>query len=90
MRVASGRLNLGERDIVGAITKAGDADLRTALYQAATVTLNRGAPNWLKACAIRLAVLRGRKRATVALARGIGVVLHRMWSDSCRAGLEPR
>ena len=67
-----------ERDIVGAITKAGDADLRTALYQAATVMLNRGAPNWLKAWALRLAVLRGRKRATVALARRIGVVLHRM------------
>ena len=70
-----------ERDIVGAITKAGDAGLRTALYQAATVMLNRGAPNWLKAWALRLAVLRGRKRATIALARRIGVVLHRMWRD---------
>ena len=44
-----GRNQSGERDIVGAITKAGDADLRTALYQAATVMLNCGAPNWLKA-----------------------------------------
>ena len=76
-----GRNQSGERDIVGAITKAGDADLRTALYQAATVMLNCGAPNWLKAWALRLAVLRGRKRATVALARRIGVVLHRMWRD---------
>ena len=76
-----GRNQSGERDIVGAITKAGDADLRTALYQAATVMLNRGAPNWLKAWALRLAVLRGRKRATVALAWRIGVVLHRMWWD---------
>ena len=76
-----GRNQSGERDIVGAITKAGDAGLRTALYQAATVMLNRGAPNWLKAWALRLAVLRGKKRATVALARRIGVVLHRMWRD---------
>ena len=76
-----GRNQSGERDIVGAITKAGDAGLRTTLYQAATVMLNRGAPNWLKAWALRLAVLRGRKRATVALARRIGVVLHRMWRD---------
>ena len=76
-----GRNQSGERDIVGAITKAGDAGLRTALYQAATVMLYRGAPNWLKAWALRLAVLRGRKRATVALARRIGVVLHRMWRD---------
>ncbi len=76
-----GRNQSGERDVVGAITKAGDAGLRTALYQAATVMLHRGGPNWLKAWALRLAVLRGRKRATVALARRIGVVLHRMWRD---------
>ena len=76
-----GRNQSGERDIVGAITKAGDAGLRTTLYQAATVMLHRGASNWLKAWALRLAVLRGRKRATVALARRIGVVLHRMWRD---------
>ena len=76
-----GRYQSGERDIVGAITKAGDVGLRTALYQAATVMLHGGAPNWLKAWALRLAVLRGKKRATVALARRIGVVLHRMWRD---------
>ena len=43
--------------------------------------LNRGAPNWLKAWALHLATLRGKKRATVALARRIAVVLHRMWRD---------
>ena len=79
-----GRNQSGERDIVGAITKAGDAGLRTALYQAATVMLSRGAPNWLKAWALRLATLRGKKRATVALARRIGVVLHRMWRDGTK------
>ena len=77
-----GRDQSGERDIVGTITKAGDASLRAALYRAATAMLNRTAkPNWLKAWAIRLAKLRGEKRATVALARRIGVVLHRMWRD---------
>ena len=76
-----GRDQSGERDIVGRITKAGDAGLRAVLYQAATVMLNRGAPNWLKAWAQRLTKLRGKKRATVALARRIGVVLHRMWRD---------
>ena len=35
-----GRNQSGERDIVGRITKAGDAGLRAALYQAATVMLN--------------------------------------------------
>ena len=76
-----GRDQSGERDIVGRITKCGDAGLRTALYQAATVMLNHGGPNWLKAWAIRLAKHRGKKRATIALARRIGVVLHRMWRD---------
>ncbi len=76
-----GRNQSGEKDIVGRITKAGDARLRTALYQAATVMLHRAGPNWLKAWALRLAKQRGNKRATVALARRIGVVLHRMWRD---------
>ena len=76
-----GRDQSGERDIVGGITKAGDAGLRAALYQAATVMLNHGGPNWLKSWAQRLTKLRGKKRATVALARRIGVVLHRMWRN---------
>jgi transposase len=71
----------GERDIVGQITKAGDKGLRTALYQAATVLLNRGRRNWLTNWALSVAKRRGKKRATVALARRIGVVLHRMWRD---------
>lgn len=69
----------GEMDIVGHITKAGDRSLRAALYQAATVMLNHGRPNWLLAWALRVATRRGRKRATVALARRIGVILHNMW-----------
>ena len=76
-----GRDQSGERDVVGRITKAGDAGLRAALYQAATVMLNIARPNWLKAWALRVAKHRGKKRATVALARRIGVVLHRMWRD---------
>ena len=36
-----GRDQSGERDIVSGITKAGDTGLRTALYQAATMMLNR-------------------------------------------------
>jgi len=71
----------GERDVQGHITKAGDAGLRAALYQAATVMLNRGKPNWLTAWAWTVAKTRGKKRATVGLARRIGVVLHRMWRD---------
>jgi transposase len=71
----------GERDIVGQISRAGDIGLRTALYQAATVMLHRGRKNWLTSWALNVAKRRGKKRATVALARRIGVVLHRMWKD---------
>jgi transposase len=35
----------------------------------------------LKAWALRVAKLRGLKRAKVALARKLAVVLHRMWID---------
>ena len=73
------RQQSGEMDIVGRITKTGDASLRAALYQAATVMLNHAKPNWLTAWALRVAARRGKKRATVALARRICVVLHNMW-----------
>lgn len=71
----------GERDIVGHITKAGDITLRTALFNAATVLMYRARPCWLKAWGMQVARRRGQKRATVAVARGIGVILHRMWVD---------
>ena len=76
-----GRYQSGEVDIVGAITRAGDVGLRTALYQAATVMMHRSKPSWLKAWGLQVARRRGTKRAVVAMARRIGVVLHRMWMD---------
>ncbi len=75
------RTQSGEMDVVGQITRAGDRGLRTALYQAAMILMHRGAPNWLQAWARRVAHRRGTKRAVVALARRIGVILHRMWRD---------
>lgn len=71
----------GERDVSGGITRAGDANLRRALCQAATVMMHRGRSTWLRTWAARVARRRGRKRAMVALARRIGTVLHRMWRD---------
>ena len=72
----------GERSVIGSITKTGDAGLRCALFQAANTLLNRGGENWLKTWALLLAEKCGnRKKAKVALARRIGVVLHRMWMD---------
>ena len=71
----------GERDVTGGITRAGDANLRRALCQAATVMMNRGRASWLRSWAAQVAKRRGRKRGMVALARRIGSVLHRMWRD---------
>jgi transposase len=75
------REQLGERDIIGQVSRAGDIGVRTALYQAGTVMLHRSRKIWLTASALNVAKRRGKTRATVALARRIRVVLHRMWKD---------
>src|SRR5271166_2059519 len=73
----------GEKDIRGRISKIGDASVRTALYEAAHIILTRpikGA-SMLKSWAMKLAGRAGMKKAKVALARKLGVILHRMWVD---------
>ena len=72
----------GTTDRNGRITKAGDAMVRTALFEAANVLLTR-VVRWspLKAWAVRLAQRIGGKRAQVALARKLAVILHRIWID---------
>jgi len=76
------RYQSGEVDWTGRISKVGDATVRTALFQAANAMLNRLTRfSALKAWALRVAKLRGVKRAKVALARKLAVVLHRMWVD---------
>jgi len=71
----------GERDVSAGITKAGDVNLRRALCQAATVMMHRGRSTWLRTWAAQVARRRGAKRAMIALARRISVILHRMWVD---------
>ncbi len=54
----------------------------TALYEAANALLSRVTRfSALKRWGIDVAKRRGVKRAKVALARKIGVILHRMWVD---------
>lgn len=76
------RYQSGETDRVTSITKAGDASVRAALYEAAHVMLVRST-RWtpLKAWAMRVAARRGAKRAKIALARKLAVIMHRMWID---------
>ena len=72
----------GETDVTGGITRAGDETVRTALYEAANVLLSRVTRfSALKRWGMDVAKRRGTKRAKVALARKIGVILHRMWVD---------
>ena len=72
----------GERDVTGSISKVGDRMVRTALYEAASVMLTRtGRMSPLKSWAMGVARRRGTRKARVALARKLGVVLHRMWVD---------
>jgi transposase len=72
----------GELDVTGSISKVGDRMVRTALYEAASVMLTRTVRmSSLKSWALAVARRRGAKKARVALARKLGVVLHRIWVD---------
>jgi transposase len=76
------RYQSGETDVTGGISKAGDAMVRAALYEAANVMLTRASKfSSLKRWALEVAKRRGMRRAKVALARKLACVLHRMWVD---------
>ena len=72
----------GEKDVSGRISKIGDASVRTVLYEAANIILTRPIKGaGLKSWGMKLARRAGMKKAKVALARKLGVILHRMWVD---------
>ena len=56
--------------------------MRAMLYEAAQSMLVRSTKwSWLKAWAMQVAKRRGKKKAVVALARRLAVILHRIWVD---------
>jgi transposase len=72
----------GQTNYDGRISKAGDGSVRTALYEAAHIILTHPVKgSALKSWAMRLARRAGMKKAKVALARKLAVILHRMWVD---------
>ncbi len=77
----------GEIDRQGRISKCGDRQTRGYLYEAANVLLYR-VTRWsaLKAWALRVKKRAGHKKAVVALARKIAVVLTCMWRDGTTFG----
>jgi transposase len=80
-----GRYQSGEVDRVGKISKCGDQRVRSYLYEAAGVLLMR-VKKWskLKAWGIRLAARVGLKKATVAVARKLSIILYRIWVDNSK------
>lgn len=76
------RYQSGEHDNPGRISKAGDRDVRATLYAAANALLMRTmAGSQIKTWGMRLIRTKGRRRAVVAVARKLAVLLHRMWID---------
>jgi transposase len=72
----------GERDRPGAISRCGDEMMRAMLYEAAQSMLVHSTRwSWLKAWAMQIANRRGMRRAIVALARRLAVIMHRIWVD---------
>jgi transposase len=76
------RYQSGETDYSGRISKVGDTRVRAALYEAANVILtHRVRSSDLKTWALAVARRAGMRKAKVALARKLAVVLHRMLRD---------
>lgn len=84
------RYQSGEHDNPGRISKAGDPSVRATLYAAANAVLMRTmAGSQIKRWGMRLIRTKGRRRAVVAVARKLAVLLHRMWVDGTIFRQEP-
>jgi len=76
------RYQSGEIDRSGRISKCDDRMVRTCLFEAAGVLLTRvQAWSSLKAWGVRLAKTIGFRKAKIAVARKLAIILHRMWQD---------
>jgi transposase len=76
------RQQSGEIDRMGRISKCGDGLMRETLFEAALVLMTHTRKwSWLKAWGMKIARHHGMKRAIVAVARRLAVILHRMWVD---------
>src|SRR6202011_4983616 len=72
------RYQSGEIDWSGKISRCGDEMMRTMLYEAAQSMMHSRKWSWLKAWAMQIARRRGMKKAIVALARRLAVIMHRI------------
>jgi len=84
------RFQSGERDTKGHISRAGDPMLRSALYEAANNLLSRvKRSSALQTWGQALAASKGAKRARVAVARKLAVLLHRLWQSDTSFRWDP-
>jgi len=76
------RVQSGETDYTGRISKCGDREVRQALYDAAGSMLRRcRRSSALRTWGLRIMKRAGIKKATVAVSRKMAVIMHRMWLD---------
>ena len=69
-------------DVRGRISKAGDGEVRHPLYEAANIMLTRYRGfSSLRAWGLKIAKKHGHKKACVAVARRLAVIMHAMWRD---------
>ncbi len=72
----------GKSDRSGGISRCGGEMMRVMLYEAAQVMVTHtNKRSWLEAWAMQIARRRGIKKAIVALARRLAVIMHRIWVD---------
>jgi transposase len=85
------RWQSGKTDIVGRITKAGDARVRTMLFEAAASILGRvRLMSLLKAWGLRIAKRTCMKKAIVAVARKLATMLLAMWKSGTAFRATPK
>lgn len=84
------RYQSGEIDVLGRISRNGDPLLRTYLYEAANTVLTRSRlDSALKRWGLMLKTKNGHKKAVVAVARKLAVILHAMWMSGEAFCAEP-
>lgn len=70
----------GESSSKGSISRRGDSEVRSLLYQSAASIMNISKTTWrVRGWARKLAEQKGFKVAAVACARKLAVVMHRLW-----------
>ena len=76
------RYQSGEVDVAGRISKAGDRQTRSLLFEAANALITRvRTDNALRRWGQQLGARFGARKTKVAVARKLEVILHRIWLD---------